>query len=133
MNTLRRQILALFILIATVFLIAVVYTLVLLQQIGTDLDQLNQIYIPLSEDIVQLEVNTQKLFIDTQESISIRDLESFDIDMLVTLTVLFSCGDHANVFCMAEERVKAQWPKQFDGLQMKNNWCRCLLERKKKH
>ena len=59
MNTLRRQILALFILIATVFLIAVVYTLILLQQIGTDLDQLNQIYIPLSEDIVQLEANTQ--------------------------------------------------------------------------
>ena len=81
MNTLRRQILALFILIATVFLISVVYTLILLQQIGTDLDQLNQIYIPLSEDIVQLEANTKKLFIDTQDSLRIRDLEGFDIDI----------------------------------------------------
>ena len=59
----------------------VVYTLILLQQIGTDLDQLNQIYIPLSEDIVQLEANTQKLFIDTQDSLRIRDIEGFDIDI----------------------------------------------------
>ena len=85
MNTLRRQILALFILIATVFLIAVVYTLLLLQQIGTYLDQLNQIYVPLSEDISQLEANTKNLYIDTKNSFLInnRDVERFIIDVRV--------------------------------------------------
>ena len=85
MNTLRRQILALFILIATVFLFAVGYTLFLLQQIGSDLDELNLIYLPLSEDITQLESHTQKLVISTngQHLIDERNMEGIKSNLRI--------------------------------------------------